>query len=200
MGILSILEEESMFPKATDKTFADKLTTTHLGKSSPFMKPKPSKPGIPPGHFALGHYAGIVTYNITGWLEKNKDPLNECVVEQYRKGTNELLKIIFADPAAAAAEEGAAPQKGKGGRGKKGAAFATVSSAYKEQLMNLMNTLNSTEPHFVRCIVPNELKQPGKVDGFLVMHQLTCNGVLEGIRICRKGFPNKMMYPDFKLR
>ncbi|XP_022175403.1 myosin heavy chain, muscle isoform X23 [Myzus persicae] len=199
MGILSILEEESMFPKATDKTFEDKLTSNHLGKSPNFRKPAVPKPGCPAGHFALAHYAGVVSYNITGWLEKNKDPLNDTVVDQFKKGTNKLLVEIFADhpgqSGGAAADAG-----GKGGRGKKGGGFATVSSSYKEQLNNLMTTLKSTQPHFVRCIIPNELKQPGVIDSHLVMHQLTCNGVLEGIRICRKGFPNRMVYPDFKLR
>ncbi|XP_055547295.1 myosin heavy chain, muscle isoform X10 [Wyeomyia smithii] len=198
MGILSILEEESMFPKATDQTFAEKLMTNHLGKSPPFQKPKPPKPGCQAAHFAIGHYAGVVSYNITGWLEKNKDPLNDTVVDQFKKGNNNLLVEIFADhPGQSAAPDAGG---GKGGRGKKGAGFATVSSSYKEQLNNLMTTLKSTQPHFVRCIIPNELKQTGLIDAHLVMHQLTCNGVLEGIRICRKGFPNRMMYPDFKLR
>merc|ERR1719228_420357 len=71
---------------------------------------------------------------------------------------------------------------------------------YKEQLNNLIRTLHSTKPHFIRCIIPNEHKATGVVDAHLVMHQLTCNGVLEGIRICRKGFPNRMLYPDFKHR
>nr|XP_008196520.1 PREDICTED: myosin heavy chain, muscle isoform X11 [Tribolium castaneum] len=197
MGILSILEEESMFPKATDKTFEEKLNTNHLGKSPNFLKPKPPKPGQQAAHFAIGHYAGNVPYNITGWLEKNKDPLNDTVVDLYKKGTNKLLVEIFADHPG----QSGAPDAGGGkGRGKKGGGFATVSSAYKEQLNNLMTTLRSTQPHFVRCIIPNELKQPGVIDSHLVMHQLTCNGVLEGIRICRKGFPNRMVYPDFKLR
>lgn len=60
-----------------------------------------------------------------------------------------------------------------------------------------MTTLRATHPHFIRCIIPNEVKTPGLIDAHLVMHQLTCNGVLEGIRICRKGFPNRMQYPDF---
>uniref|UniRef100_A0A1Q3G4C2 Putative myosin class i heavy chain n=1 Tax=Culex tarsalis TaxID=7177 RepID=A0A1Q3G4C2_CULTA len=198
MGILSILEEESMFPKATDQTFAEKLMNNHLGKSAPFQKPRPPKPGCQAGHFAIGHYAGVVSYNITGWLEKNKDPLNDTVVDQFKKGKNALIVEIFADHPG---QSGAADAGGgKGGRGKKGAGFATVSSSYKEQLNNLMTTLKSTQPHFVRCIIPNELKQTGLIDAHLVMHQLTCNGVLEGIRICRKGFPNRMMYPDFKLR
>ncbi|CAG9830702.1 unnamed protein product [Diabrotica balteata] len=194
MGILSILEEESMFPKATDKTFEEKLNTNHLGKSPNFQKPKPPKPGQQAAHFTLGHYAGNVPYNITGWLEKNKDPLNDTVVDLYKKGSNALVCEIFADHPG---QSGGAAEKG---RGKKGGGFATVSSAYKEQLNNLMTTLRSTQPHFVRCIIPNELKQPGVIDSHLVMHQLTCNGVLEGIRICRKGFPNRMVYPDFKLR
>lgn len=97
MGILSILEEESMFPKATDKTFEEKLNTNHLGKSPNFLKPKPPKPGQQAAHFAIGHYAGNVPYNITGWLEKNKDPLNDTVVDLYKKGSNKLLCEIFAD-------------------------------------------------------------------------------------------------------
>ncbi|XP_032677924.1 myosin heavy chain, muscle isoform X3 [Odontomachus brunneus] len=199
MGILSILEEESMFPKATDKTFEEKLNNNHLGKSPNYLKPKPPKPGQQAAHFAIGHYAGNVPYNITGWLEKNKDPLNDTVVDQFKKSTNKLLVEIFADHPGQSGDA-TAGGGGKGGRGKKGGGFSTVSSSYKEQLNNLMTTLRATQPHFVRCIIPNELKQPGVIDSHLVMHQLTCNGVLEGIRICRKGFPNRMVYPDFKLR
>ncbi|XP_043518715.1 myosin heavy chain, muscle isoform X14 [Frieseomelitta varia] len=200
MGILSILEEESMFPKATDKTFEEKLNNNHLGKSPNYLKPKPPKPGQQAAHFAIGHYAGNVPYNITGWLEKNKDPLNDTVVDQFKKSSNKLLIEIFADHPGQSGDAGGGGGGGKGGRGKKGGGFSTVSSSYREQLNNLMTTLRATQPHFVRCIIPNELKQPGVIDSHLVMHQLTCNGVLEGIRICRKGFPNRMVYPDFKLR
>ncbi|XP_065353738.1 myosin heavy chain, muscle isoform X1 [Cloeon dipterum] len=200
LGILSILEEESMFPKATDQTFLEKLRTQHLGKSPNFQKPKPPKPGQVEAHFAIVHYAGTVAYNLTGWLEKNKDPLNDTVVDQFKKSSNKLLIEIFADHPGQSGGVDPSGGGGKGGRGKKGGGFATVSSSYKEQLNNLMTTLKSTQPHFVRCIIPNEMKQPGVIDSHLVMHQLTCNGVLEGIRICRKGFPNRMVYPDFKLR
>merc|ERR1711970_1221882 len=197
MGILSIIEEESMFPKATDKTFLEKLNANHEGKSNCFIKPKPAKPGQTEGHFAIVHYAGTVSYNLTGWLEKNKDPLNDTVVDLLKKGSNEVVKILFADHPGQSGDADA----GGGGKKKKGAGgFKTVSSGYKEQLMNLMKTLHSTSPHFIRCIVPNETKSPGVIDAGLVMHQLTCNGVLEGIRICRKGFPNRMMYPDFRFR
>merc|ERR1712066_510864 len=46
----------------------------------------------------------------------------------------------------------------------------------------------------------NTHKQPLVVETELIMHQLTCNGVLEGIRVCMLGFPNRMLYPDFKSR
>merc|ERR1712019_225591 len=85
-------------------------------------------------------------------------------------------------------------KKGKGG------AFLTVSALHRESLNKLMTNLRSTQPHFVRCIVPNEHKKPGFMEAHLVLHQLRCNGVLEGIRICRKGFPNRMVYADIKQR
>ncbi|XP_076337304.1 myosin heavy chain, muscle-like isoform X5 [Tachypleus tridentatus] len=197
MGVLSILEEESMFPKATDKTFEEKLKNNHLGKSPNFVKPKPPKPGQKEAHFAIVHYAGTVPYNLIGWLEKNKDPINDTVVDQFKHASNKLIKDIFEDhPGLGGGDDG-----GKGGKTrKKGSGFQTVSLLYREQLNKLMTTLRSTAPHFVRCIIPNENKAPGVIDSHLVMHQLTCNGVLEGIRICRKGFPNRMIYSDFKQR
>merc|ERR1719362_1451273 len=153
LGIWSILEEESNFPKATDKTYEDKVKAQHLGKSPSMAKAKSATD--PNAHFAIVHYAGTVSYNVTGWLEKKK--------------------------------------KKKGG-GK------TVASVYLVQLAELMATLNSTEPHFIRCIVPNTHKKPLETETPLIMHQLTCNGVLEGIRVCMLGFPNRMLYKDYKAR
>lgn len=82
---------------------------------------------------------------------------------------------------------------------KKGA-FRTVAQRHKEQLTSLMNQLYSTQPHFVRCIIPNEEKKPGKIDATMVLDQLRCNGVLEGIRICRQGFPNRLPFSEFRVR
>ena len=192
MGILSILEEESLFPKATDKTFEDKLKTNHLGKSPTFIKPKPGGTDKD-AHFAIIHYAGTVNYNLTNWLEKNKDPVNDSVVDLMKNSPNKTLQIVLKDLPGHSTED-QEPGKRKKGGGK------TVSSFYKDQLHTLMTTLHSTEPHFIRCVVPNTHKQAGVIDSILVMHQLTCNGVLEGIRICRKGFPNRMIYRDFQSR
>ncbi|XP_056258088.1 myosin-16-like [Seriola aureovittata] len=189
MGIFSILEEQCVFPKATDSTFKAALHDNHLGKSSNFLKPKGGKKGAE-AHFELVHYAGTVGYNIAGWLEKNKDPLNETVVGLFQKSSMSLLALLFKE------EEAAAGTK----KQKKGSSFQTVSNFYREQLNKLMSTLRSTAPHFVRCIVPNEFKKSGVTDNHLILHQLACNGVLEGIRICRKGFPNRLQYPEFKQR
>uniref|UniRef100_A0A8C3KEE9 Myosin heavy chain n=1 Tax=Calidris pygmaea TaxID=425635 RepID=A0A8C3KEE9_9CHAR len=190
LGILSILEEECMFPKATDMTFKAKLYDNHLGKSPNLQKPRPDKKRKYEAHFELLHYAGAVPYNIIGWLEKNKDPLNETVVGIFQKSSNKLLASLFESYVGADSEK----------KRKKGASFQTVSSLHKENLNKLMTNLKSTAPHFVRCIIPNESKTPGEMDAFLVLHQLRCNGVLEGIRICRKGFPNRVLYADFKQR
>jgi myosin protein heavy chain len=102
LGIFSILEEECMFPKASDTTFKNKLNDQHLGKTKAYEKPKPAK-GKAEAHFSLVHYAGTVDYNITGWLEKNKDPLNESVLLMYGKASVKLLAALYP----------AAPPEGK---------------------------------------------------------------------------------------
>merc|ERR1712054_17070 len=148
-------------------------------------------------HFAIAHYAGIVNYNLSDWLTKNKDPVNDTVVDQLKKSTNALVVYLFRDHPGQPEEE---VKKEKGKKGKDTKVFKTVSSAFRAQLEALLTTLNTTDPHFIRCIVPNNHKTPGLLDSALVMHQLTCNGVLEGIRICRRGFPNRTVYLDFKHR
>merc|ERR1711953_1188009 len=192
MGLLAIFEEESLFPKATDQTFAEKLHANLLGKWANFAKANP-RPD-PDAHFAVIHYAATVSYNLTGWLEKNKDPLNDTIVEMIKNGGNAMAIACFADHPGQPLEtpKDQDRKKGKGGK--------TVSSYFKGQLDDLMTTLYKTKPHFIRCVVPNTHKQPGGVESGLVMHQYKCNGVLAGIAICRKGFPNKMLYPEFKAR
>ena len=165
------------------------------GKLPVFLKPasKTDKNA----HFGVSHYAGVVNYNVTSWLEKNKDPVNETVVELFKStSTCQLLKHLWRDhpgqPTITPKDDGKKKKKGGGGK--------TVSSVYLVSLSELMTTLYSCEPHFVRCLVPNTHKKPGDVEPPLIMHQLTCNGVLEGIRICMRGFPNRMPYSDFKMR
>merc|ERR1712002_1304915 len=132
MGIWAILEEESLFPKATDKSFEEKLKAS-LGKLPIFLKPQSKTDKN--AHFAISHYAGIVSYNVTGWLEKNKDPVNDTVVEVMKStSTCELLVLLWADhpgqPTTAPKEEGKKKKKGGGGK--------TVSSVYLVSLGELM--------------------------------------------------------------
>merc|ERR1712142_769763 len=192
MAFLAIFEEESLFPKATDQTFKEKLHSNMLGKWPNFAKPNP-RPD-PDAHFAIVHYAATVSYNLTGWLEKNKDPLNDTIVEMIKNGGNSLAIQCFADHPGQPLEAPKDQDRKKKGGGK------TVSSYFKGQLDDLMTTLYKTEPNFIRCVVPNTHKIPGGVESDLIMHQYQCNGVLAGIAICRKGFPNKTLYPEFKAR
>ena len=120
MGILSILEEECMFPKATDKTFLEKVFHQHMGKSPNLSKPKPSgKPKGMEAHFEIIHYAGTVAYNTNGWLERNKDPLNETVVALMAAGKDKVLSSLFEVP------------QQESGKKKKGSAYATVSATHR---------------------------------------------------------------------
>merc|ERR1711971_1292252 len=174
-------------------SFEEKLKAS-LGKLPVFMGPQSKTDKN--AHFAISHYAGIVSHGVTNWLEKNKDPVNDTVVEIMKSAsTCKLLVYLWLDhpgqPTTSPKEEG---------RKKKKSGGKTVSSVYLVSLMELMATLHSCEPHFVRCLVPNTHKKPGEVEPPLIMHQLTCNGVLEGIRICMRGFPNRMLYPDYKMR
>jgi len=187
-GILAMLEEECIVPKATDQTYLAKMHKEHAGKNDAYQKPTPKQTKQGLGDFILHHYAGSVGYSVAGWLEKNKDPINADTAGLFSKAGNTLLKHLFQDY-----------DPDKAGK-RKGSSFQTVSFRHKEQLKGLMSTLMSTSPHFVRCIIPNENKAPGEIDGQLVLHQLRCNGVLEGIRICRKGFPSRMLFSDFRQR
>ncbi|KAI9209032.1 P-loop containing nucleoside triphosphate hydrolase protein, partial [Polychytrium aggregatum] len=189
IGILSCLDEECVMPKATDKTFIEKLHGLWKGKSSKYEVPRFNSA------FILQHYAGKVEYTVTGWLDKNKDPLNENITKLLSTSSEKYIASLFSDYSGDAEE---ANPKARGVT-KKGA-FRTVAQKHKEQLASLMSQLYSTEPHFVRCIIPNEEKKAGKLDVNLVLEQLRCNGVLEGIRICRAGFPNRLVFADFRQR
>merc|ERR1719284_1405382 len=131
MGIWAILEEESLFPKATDKSFEDKLKAQHLGKSPSFAKPQSKTDKN--AHFAVIHYAGTVSYNVTAWLEKNKDPVNDTVVDILKRASNELLVLLWDDHPGQSA-----PPEADGGKKKKKGGAKTVSSVYLVQLGELM--------------------------------------------------------------
>uniref|UniRef100_A0A7N6BSV6 Myosin, heavy chain b n=1 Tax=Anabas testudineus TaxID=64144 RepID=A0A7N6BSV6_ANATE len=153
-------------------------------------------------HFSLVHYAGTVDYNVLGWLDKNKDPLNDSVVQLYQKSSVKLLSLLFASHASSEGTHYFILKSTTQYRRWKINYIMVISARryWCENLGKLMTNLRSTHPHFVRCLIPNESKTPGLMENHLVIHQLRCNGVLEGIRICRKGFPSRILYGDFKQR
>merc|ERR1712183_1086749 len=127
MGIWAILEEESLFPKATDASFEEKLKQQHLGKSPPFAKPNRAEDAPDPdAHFAIIHYAGTVSYNVTAWLDKNKDPVNDTVADVLKRATNQLLVLLWADHPG----QSAPPEEADGRKKKKKGASKSVSGVY----------------------------------------------------------------------
>ncbi|XP_050968582.1 myosin-11a isoform X1 [Labeo rohita] len=198
-GILALLDEECWFPKATDISFVEKLCNTHANHTK-FAKPKQLKDKT---EFSVLHYAGRVDYNATAWLTKNMDPLNDNVTALLNNSSNPFVQDLWKDVDRVVGLETIAKMSDTTGPGasktKKGM-FRTVGQLYKESLAKLMTTLHNTQPNFVRCIIPNHEKRAGKLDAHLVLEQLRCNGVLEGIRICRQGFPNRIVFQEFRQR
>lgn len=196
VGILSTLDEECIMPKATDKTFTEKVqqqweTPKHGGaRHAGSAKFVPSR--LAEG-FTVKHYAGDVEYRTDGWLEKNKDPINDALARLCAQSEVPAVATLFSEYAEESAPTGVHRKVKRG-------AFRTVGQRHKEQLGQLMAQLSTTQPHFVRCIVPNSEKKPGKVEVNLVLDQLRCNGVLEGIRIARLGYPNRHSFAEFRQR
>ncbi|NXL30572.1 MYH11 protein, partial [Glaucidium brasilianum] len=198
-GVLALLDEECWFPKATDTSLVEKLCQEQ-GNHPKFQKPKQLKDKT---EFCIMHYAGKVTYNATAWLTKNMDPLNDNVTSLLNQSSDKLVADLWKDvdrivglDQMAKMTESSLPSASKTKKGM----FRTVGQLYKEQLTKLMTTLRNTNPNFVRCIIPNHEKRAGKLDAHLVLEQLRCNGVLEGIRICRQGFPNRIVFQEFRQR
>uniref|UniRef100_A0A8C4YIY0 Myosin heavy chain 11 n=1 Tax=Gopherus evgoodei TaxID=1825980 RepID=A0A8C4YIY0_9SAUR len=198
-GVLALLDEECWFPKATDTSFVEKLCQEQ-GSHAKFQKPKQLKDKT---EFSIIHYAGRVNYSATAWLTKNMDPLNDNVTSLLNQSSDKFVADLWKDvdrivglDQMAKMTESSLPSSSKTKKGM----FRTVGQLYKEQLTKLMTTLRNTNPNFVRCIIPNHEKRAGKLDAHLVLEQLRCNGVLEGIRICRQGFPNRIVFQEFRQR
>lgn len=188
IGIFSCLDEDCVMPKATDKSFTEKLHSLWDRKS-----PKYHASRLKQG-FVLTHYAAEVEYSTEGWLEKNKDPLNDNVTSLLSTSKDQHIATLFSDYASPDEDFSSSRNRVKKGL------FRTVAQRHKDHLFSLMNQLHSTHPHFVRCILPNHKKRPKMFNAPLVLDQLRCNGVLEGIRIARTGFPNRLLFNEFRQR
>lgn len=174
IGIFAYIDEECVMPKADEKTLLHKLYTNL--KKVPEFEACRFNDG-----FKLKHYAGVTEYDIEGWLSKNKEPYFGDISELIERSDDELVRRLVPRPS----------------KGEKKGFFRTVAQKHKEQLAYLMQQLKNTSPHFVRCILPNCKKSSTELDNHFILHQLRCNGVLEGIRISRLGYPNRMDFKDF---
>ncbi|KAM4703591.1 myosin-10-like isoform 2-T2 [Rhinophrynus dorsalis] len=198
-GVLSLLDEECWFPKATDKSFVEKVIQ-ELGTHPKFQKPRQLRDKA---DLCIIHYAGKVDYKADEWLMKNMDPLNDNVATLLHQSTDKFTSELWKDVDRIVGLDQVSNMSemsfGSSYKTKKGM-FRTVGQLYKESLSKLMSTLRNTNPNFVRCIIPNHEKRAGKLEPHLVLDQLRCNGVLEGIRICRQGFPNRIIFQEFRQR
>ncbi|XP_035884664.1 unconventional myosin-VIIa isoform X3 [Phyllostomus discolor] len=178
MNIISLIDEESKFPKGTDTTMLHKLNSQH--KLNPnYIPPKNNYET----QFGINHFAGVVYYESQGFLEKNRDTLHGDIIQLVHSSRNKFIKQIFqADVAMGAETRKRSP---------------TLSSQFKRSLELLMRTLGACQPFFVRCIKPNEFKKPMLFDRHLCVRQLRYSGMMETIRIRRAGYPIRYSFVEF---
>ncbi|KFV43842.1 Unconventional myosin-VIIa, partial [Tyto alba] len=178
MNIISLIDEESKFPKGTDTTMLHKLNSQHKINTN-YIPPKNNYET----QFGINHFAGIVYYETKGFLEKNRDTLHGDIIQLVHSSKNKFIKQIFqADVAMGAETRKRSP---------------TLSSQFKRSLELLMRTLSVCQPFFVRCIKPNEYKKPMLFDRELCVRQLRYSGMMETIRIRRAGYPIRYTFVEF---
>ncbi|KAM9219927.1 unconventional myosin-VIIa isoform 2-T2 [Dugong dugon] len=178
MNIISLIDEESKFPKGTDTTMLHKLNSQHKLNAN-YVPPKNNHET----QFGINHFAGIVYYETQGFLEKNRDTLHGDIIQLVHSSRNKFIKQIFqADVAMGAETRKRSP---------------TLSSQFKRSLELLMRTLGACQPFFVRCIKPNEFKKPMLFDRHLCVRQLRYSGMMETIRIRRAGYPIRYSFVQF---
>uniref|UniRef100_A0A0E0AA18 Myosin motor domain-containing protein n=1 Tax=Oryza glumipatula TaxID=40148 RepID=A0A0E0AA18_9ORYZ len=175
-GVIALLDEACMFPKSTHETFSQKLYQT-FQKHKRFVKPKLSRTD-----FTICHYAGEVLYQSDQFLDKNKD----YVVAEHQELLSASKCSFISGLFPPLPEETSKSSK-----------FSSIGARFKQQLQALMETLNSTEPHYIRCVKPNNVLKPAIFENVNVMQQLRCGGVLEAIRISCAGYPTRRTFYEF---
>ncbi|CAN0888251.1 VIII-1 [Linum grandiflorum] len=189
LGLLSLLDEESTFPNGTDLTLADKLKQ-HLESNSCFRGDRGKA-------FTVSHYAGEVTYDTTGFLEKNRDLLHLDTIQLLSSCSCHLPRKFASSMLVQSEKPVVGPLHKAGGADSQ---KLSVATKFKGQLFHLMKRLESTTPHFIRCIKPNNSQSPRSYEQGLVLQQLRCCGVLEVVRISRSGFPTRVTHQKFARR
>ncbi|XP_028318176.1 unconventional myosin-Vb isoform X2 [Gouania willdenowi] len=194
LGVLDLLDEECKMPKGTDQNWTQKLYKQH-SNSAHFQKPRMSNTS-----FIINHFADKVEYQCDGFLEKNRDTVYEEQINILKASQFQLVADLFHDkddaPASKSARVNVRAAKSTPKAPNKEHRM-TVGHQFRSSLHLLMETLNATTPHYVRCIKPNDMKEAFSFDSKRVVQQLRACGVLENIRISAAGYPSSWTYLDF---
>ena len=193
LGILDLLDEESRLPSGADASFITKLYQRFGGADQKFFQ----KPRFGEKEFLIKHYALDVTYQVEGFIEKNKDSVSDEQMAMLNDSQFDFLKEVIKIEV----PDEPAPTSGRGGPAR-GGGFKkpTLGHIFKGSLIKLMDTLRQTNPHFIRCIKPNQAKMAFEFEPQNVLGQLVACGVLETIKISRAGYPSKQTYDEFNNR
>uniref|UniRef100_A0A8C1QKS2 Methyl-CpG binding domain protein 3b n=1 Tax=Cyprinus carpio TaxID=7962 RepID=A0A8C1QKS2_CYPCA len=197
LGLLDLLDEECRMPKGSDENWARKLYDQHLNHSPHFRKPRMSNSA-----FIIVHFADMVQYECDGFLDKNRDTVFEEPINILRASQSELVAELFQKESAGGSLPNSSIANGSVRSGKRAHREhkLTVGFQFRQSLQLLMDTLNSTTPHYVRCIKSNDLKKPFLFDPKRAVQQLRACGVLETIRISAAGYPSRWTYEEFYTR
>ncbi|XP_029433068.1 unconventional myosin-XV [Rhinatrema bivittatum] len=188
-GILRILDDQSCFPQATDHTFLQKCHYHH-GSNALYSKPK-----MPLPEFTIKHYAGKVTYQVHKFLDKNHDQVRQDVLDLFVNSKTKLVANLFFGHAQQLAQQ--KTMMGKNSTVTRRYKPPTVAAKFQQSLLELMEKMERCNPFFVRCIKPNNKKEPNLFESDVVMSQLKYSGILETIRIRKEGYPVRMAFQVF---
>ena len=202
MGVLDLLDEECRLPSGTDSSYVNKLYKQFSTPPNPhayFAKPRFSNEA-----FTINHYAHSVVYDVDGFLDKNKDTLPEEILTLLQESSFDFAKELFEKPTSSSTESLDGKSGGSqssvsnyGSSARRLQTKPTLGSAFKQSLQKLMETINSTNVHYIRCVKPNELKKPFYFENVYVLQQLRACGVLETIRISCAGYPSRFGFSEF---
>uniref|UniRef100_A0A7S2WSN5 Myosin motor domain-containing protein n=1 Tax=Mucochytrium quahogii TaxID=96639 RepID=A0A7S2WSN5_9STRA len=193
IGILSLLDEQCLFPKGNDKSLAGKFYEK-LDSVERFSVSNKERVNL---KFTVEHYAGDVCYDTEGFVAKNKDQLYEESLVLMKGSKSSFVVTLFTDKAVSKAAAAAAK---KGGAGGKSIQSKTVGTQFKDQLTELLKTIRSTSPHYIRCLKPNDKAAAGVIVRQRLVDQLRYGGVLEAVKVARAGYPVRMVLAEFVTR
>jgi myosin V len=200
-GILSVLDEQSRLPRCTDATFAHAVYQK-CGDHARFEVTKAMQAQL---SFAIHHYAGFVEYDTVCFLEKNRDELSKETTDLLKSSSNKFLAMLgreLSEGSDQSLPTSRSPKKGSKvvQRSSSSLLRDSVGAQFCSQLKLLRTRIESTAPHYVRCLKPNDELLPHCFDALVIADQLRCAGVLEAVRVSRLGFPNRYYHDHFSLR